>query len=178
MKIILLSALFLLLFACASSPPSEQITRVPDNEITLAEAVETPILFEQSTVRWGGRVLKAEVVGDNTDEGRFLRVEIIDFPLDEKGKPLADASPGSRFIAHVNEGDETLTELQGKVFKRNAFVTVVGRLYGSERVELSNGQAQQLPIINTDDFYRWSYTPKESRHNNGVSFGIGIGITL
>ena len=176
MKLLFLSALILLLSACATSPPSPQITAAPENEITLAEVVETPILFEQSTVRWGGRVLKAELISDHGTT--LLRVEIVDYPLDTRGKPLTESSPGLRFVAHIEQGDQSLADLLDKVFKRNAFVTVVGNLHGSEGIALANGQAQELPVVNVEDFYRWSYSPKESRRNHGVSFGIGIGIKL
>lgn len=176
MKTLFLSALILLFSACASSPPSEQITTIPENEITLAEVVEAPVLFEQSTVRWGGRVLKTELISDNGST--LLRVEIVDYPLDARGKPLTESSPGLRFVAHIEQGEQSLADLLDKVFKRNAFVTVVGDLYGSEGIELANGQEQELPIVNVEDFYRWSYSPKENRRNNGVSFGIGIGIRL
>jgi len=176
MKTLFLSVLILLLAACASSPPSEQITTIPENEITLAEVVETPILFEQSTVRWGGRVLEAELINDQGTT--LLRVEIINYPLDGRGKPLSESSPGLRFVAHIKAGDQSLADLLDKVFKRNAFVTVVGDVYGSEAIELASGQAQQLPIVNAEDFYRWSYSPEEKRRHNGVSFGIGIGIRL
>lgn len=176
MKKSFLSALLLLLFACASQPPSDLITGTPDNEITLAEAVQTPIVFEQSTVRWGGRVLNAEYLNtaDNTD---LLRVEVINYPLDNRGKPLAEASPGARFIAHIESGEQSLDELKNKVFKRNAFVTIVGKFYGLENTFLDNGQSQSLAIVNADDYYRWSYNNNE-RHNHGVNFGIGIGIRL
>lgn len=94
-------------------------------------------------------------------------------PLDERGKPLAEANPALRFVVYVNNSEEDLADLKDNVFKRNAFVTVVGELSDPERVELTNGQTQLLPIVSANDFYRWSYLSKESR-NNGVSLGISI----
>jgi len=178
MKILFLSALSVLLFSCASQPPSDVITRIPDNEITLAEAVQNPVVFEQSTVRWGGRVLSAEYLTAADGSADLLRVEISNYPLDSKGKPLTEANPGARFIAHIEAGDLALDELQRKVFKRNAFVTVVGAFYGVESQSLENGQAQTLAVVKAQDYYRWSYNDKQRNTYNGVSFGIGIGISL
>jgi len=179
MKISILSALILILLACAGQPPSDFITGIPENEITLAEAATTPAQYEQSIVRWGGRVIKAEVIVGSAVDAGLLRVEIIDYPLDEKGKPLDDANAGTRFIAYLEAGDKTLEALKSSVFKRNAFVTVVGRLNGIESVGLDNGQIQRLVVVDAEHYHRWAYHNNHSRPNNhGFSFGIGIGVTL
>lgn len=181
MKIAFLSALIVLLSACASTPPSDLIRQAPDNEITLAEVLETPIVFEQSTVRWGGRVLNAESIFSEADNIPLLRVEIIHYPLDEGGKPLTEANPGLRFISHIDPKEQTPLALKEKVFERNAFVTVVGSLYGTETIVLENGNTQSLPIVDADDFHRWHYQPDnhhKHRSRNRFSFGIGIGIKL
>ena len=177
MKTFFLTVLTLLLFSCASQPPSDVITRTPDNEITLAEAVQNPSVFDLSTVRWGGRVLSADYVSKDKTGAEFLRVEIANYPLDDKGKPLSEASAGARFIVRVIKGDEAFDELGTKVFKRNAFVTVVGKFVGVEKLLLDNGQSQSLAVVKADDYYRWSYDNNRS-NNSGVSFGIGIGISL
>ncbi len=147
MKILLLSLLILSLFGCASTPPSTSITQAPVNDVSLAEVNKDYRSFIDSDVRWGGRVLKAVEVG--TDEQKRLHLEVLEYALDKKGRPLETAKSGGRFIARLPQ------PYKKSRFYRTRWVTLSGIVSGVENYPLANGGGQELPVIDVIEQYAW-----------------------
>ncbi len=174
MKMVPLSLLILTLLGCASTPPAELITQIPANDINLSEVNQAPSRFIGSPVRWGGRIVKTEERSSdetiqesasqsvnhssavdtpkaNKDESkRFLRVEILAYPLDQNGKPVQSAEAlGGRFIARLQPPYKA-----GRYY-RNRWVTVAGDIVGVDSYSLANGGSQTLPVIESQAKYAW-----------------------
>lgn len=148
MKIFILSSIILLLSACASTPPADLITQTPANDIRIQEVLASPERFNQSPVRWGGRIVKTEEKGEG--ETAQLRVEINSYPLDQNGSPVQSAqADGGRFIAILQK------PYKKSRFYRNRWVTVAGVITGTERYPLANGADQLLPVLSTQAQYAW-----------------------
>ncbi len=105
----------------------------------------------KSTVRWGGRVVKVDKLGDE------LVVEILNHPLDQKGKPIqSSAANGGRFIARLQPPYKQIRYYRGR------WVTVAGEISGSEVHTLASGQEQRLPVVNAVEHHAWR---EEYRHD-------------
>ena len=112
---VLITMLTLLVVGCAVEPPSKTITQVPKNDISLAEVLkvyeqaieqnsqldkqQTNHRFDQSIVRWGGRIL--QVTEPAEGEAGALQIEIIEYPLDEQGRPVPGSASAGHFIASI-----------------------------------------------------------------------------
>lgn len=194
MKMILLSLLILALLGCASTPPAELITQTPVNDITLSEVSQSPSRFVGSPVRWGGRIVKTdeivstevlqkkvpntsktnELKASQEEPARFLRVEVLAYPLDQNGKPVQSAKAlGGRFIATLQPPYK-----KGR-FYRNRWITVAGDIAGTESYSLAGGGLQALPIIESQEKYAWREEYREDYYDDywwpRFYFRYGIG---
>lgn len=150
MKSLLLSLIILSLFGCASTPPAQQITQAPDNDIALSEVNKSPERFLQSEVRWGGRIVKFRETEAADGKASFLKLEILAYPLDQRGKPIQSAeSLGGRFIANVSEPYK-----KGRYY-RNRWISVFGSITGTETYTLASGEEQVLPVLQAQNQYTW-----------------------
>jgi outer membrane lipoprotein len=170
MKYWILSVCLLSLFGCSTTPPTALITQPPANDITLAEASVDPLRFIHSPVRWGGRILKVEE--KNSGEQTVLQLEIIEYPLDDKGKPTDSAKSAGRFIARVQ-----LPEDKSRYY-RNRLVTIAGTIVAVEHYSLASGEQQQLPVVASTDRYAWSeeYRDDDYYYHPWPRFFYQIGI--
>lgn len=179
MKTLLLSFAILVLSACASTPPSQQITIAPSNDITLPEVSQSPSKFIKSPVRWGGRIVRSEEVNveesvDESKKKRLLRLEILGYPLDQKGKPVQSAEAlGRRFIANVHQPYKA-----GRYY-RNRWITVAGEITGTETYTLPSGENQILPVVDVQEKYAWREDYRDDYYDNywwpRFYFQYGIG---
>jgi len=188
MKTLLLSLAILVLSACASTPPAPLITQAPSNDITLPEVSQSPSQFIKSPVRWGGRIVKSEELviaartdskvtvksTDKSDEKRLLKLEILAYPLDQKGKPVQSAEAlGRRFIAKLQQPYNT-----GRYY-RNRWITIAGEISGTETYTLPSGESQVLPVVDAQEKYAWREEYRDDYHNDywwpRFYFKYGIG---
>ncbi len=140
MKVFQIILVLLLLVNCATNPIPQGITSPPQNEISLAEVMQTPDLFEGASIRWGGRVLKSY------QEGAFWRVELMAYPLEENGRPTMELPSEGRFIAEFSEQ---------KSWNRNDYVTIYGVVEGDVEYSLAQGKSQRLPRVRVVDHHKW-----------------------
>jgi outer membrane lipoprotein len=157
MKILLLSVVVLSMVGCAITPPAEEITQAPQNDISLAEVNKDILVFKDSKVRWGGRVLKTTEIG--TKESPVLQVEVLEYPLDEKGKPMEEASSNGRFIAEVNG------PYKRSQFFRGRLITISGVISGSEKHTLASGKEQAIPIVQSNEKFAWRRPAPDSYYH-------------
>ncbi len=156
MKMLLLSLLILGLLGCASTPPSALITQAPTNDVSLAEVNRDYEPFIDSSVRWGGRILKAVEVGE--DEHKRLHLEVLEYPLDKKGRPLETAKSGGRFIARLQQ------PYKKSRFYRTRWITLSGPITGVESYPLAKGGEQKLPVIDVTEQYAWREKYNDDDH--------------
>ncbi|MFT6390136.1 MAG: starvation-inducible outer membrane lipoprotein [Cellvibrionaceae bacterium] len=178
-KTLLLSLGILVLSACASTPPAQLITQAPSNDITLPEVGQSPSRFIKSPVRWGGRIVKSEelkIAGgtDKAEEKRLLKLEILGYPLDQKGKPVQSAEAlGRRFIAKLQQPYKA-----GRYY-RNRWVTIAGEMSGTETYTLPSGENQILPVVDAHEKYAWREEYRDDYYNDywwpRFYFKYGIG---
>lgn len=170
MRIVVLLSV-LILASCSTTPPPDSITNVPVNDISLAEVNQDFEQFAQSPVRWGGRILKA--TPETESSVAPLIIEILEYPLDEKGIPDPTQSSGGRFIAKLPApyklGD----------YRRNRLVTVAGQLIEERSYPLAKEQQQKLPVLEVQDTHKWARKKRpEESHSHGwwprFFFGIGF----
>ncbi|MEO0443791.1 MAG: Slp family lipoprotein [Pseudomonadota bacterium] len=146
----------LLLSACASQQPTTRITQAPDNDISLAEVRDQSEAFLGSGVRWGGRILSVTEVGEG--ESQNLHLEVLEYPLDQKGKPVETAGSGGRFIAVLSQ------PYKKAVYYRSRLLTVSGILQAPEIRGLANGNSQTIPVIAAEQQYAWRREYDDDRY--------------
>jgi outer membrane lipoprotein len=151
-RLLLMSALLL---GCAHAVPPET-RRTVDPGVTPEMLFQDPGLLRGKTVMLGGVVISSK----NTGEGSYL--EILERPLDSRGRPRdVDVSSG-RFLIFSEKYLETA------IFSQGREVTVVGEVAGTERRSLGEGQ-YTYPLIKSKEIYLFS-----PRQRFPIRLGIGV----
>ncbi|MCU0970804.1 MAG: Slp family lipoprotein [Gammaproteobacteria bacterium] len=163
------AALAVSLVACAGSetrapepPPAQHATAQP--------AVAAPPLARQSVVMkqpsrvTGQRVDRGGTVVGAASNGGRTEIEVLAYPLDERGRPDTRRSPLGRFLA-VRSGPKAPADVGP-----GTLVTVSGVLLSA-----SPGQeAPRLPTIVTDSVRVWEPdAPARSSSNVKPTFDVG-----
>jgi outer membrane lipoprotein len=146
------------LSACAKPIDVDKAER----NVTPREAAQNVALVKDRPVAWGGTVVNAQNLANNT------QFEVLAYPLDSQNRPKTDAGPLGRFIV-VHPGYlETADYAPGRQ------ITVVGPVTETRAGKV--GEAQYVyPVVNADRLHLWpqaSQVQSEPR----IHFGIGIGI--
>lgn len=126
-------------------PVPAEIETVPGNDVQLSEVMRNPDEFVGTRVRWGGTVLRAE------PHERYLRVEILQRPLVEGGKPAVDVASDGRFIARISPPPEDT-----KRFRRGRYITVAGVLSEPVTLTLAENRQQKVPLVDATAYYTWN----------------------
>jgi outer membrane lipoprotein len=114
--------------------------------------------FKGRIVILGGVIVSST----NTEEGTYI--EVLQKPLDYRGRPEDTDTSYGRFII-VSEG-----YLDTAVYSRGREVTVAGEVIGKKLRPLGEIQ-YPYPLIKSKELHLF-----EPRYNMPVQFGIGIGI--
>ncbi len=165
MKIrMLIVPLALLLGACASSPPAD--TGPTPNQVILSGEAH-------DVVHWGGRIVTVKNLRERT------LIEILSFPLDGDGRPLADEVPQGRFIV------EKAGFLEPHEYAAGRLLEIRGRLDGFTRGRVGEAayrypvvRGDQLVLWPADEPRRWSSTPRINLGVGGGSRGTGVGVGI
>jgi len=130
---------------------------MPGNVVANADATRG------QRVRWGGVIIDSSNLKDTT------QLEVLAYPLDDRGLPLRDAAPIGRFLALKNGYLETTDYAQGRM------VTVKGEVQGTRTGKV--GAADYVyPVVAIDQIHLWDES--HGRGNTQFHFGIGIGVGL
>ena len=161
LHILLLSALVALgLGGCASKPVMDE-TGV-DKSISPARAAQEPALRGQ-LAQWGGVLISTRNLKDKT------QLEILTYPLDDRGQPDRNAQPLGRVLALKDGYVEALD------YPAGTLVTAVGAVAAPESGKIGDAD-YNYPVIQVKQLHRWP-APAE-RQEPRVRFGIGVGIGL
>lgn len=157
-----ITILLLLLAGCAPTlvvrPQSTPIAAMP------YEVTTEPERYLDSTVVWGGAILKIENLPGYTE------VTVLAYPLDDDQRPLIRAPTQGRFIIMLPGYVEPHDYPQGR------YLTLEGRLAGTRA-----GQVEQhdyvFPLVRVGHVHLWpngfQFDGRPRWH-----FGVGIGVRL
>lgn len=161
LSLFFLSGLFAVgLSACASKPVMDESG--VDKSISPARAVQEPALRGQ-LAQWGGVLISTRNLKDKT------QLEILTYPLDERGQPDRNAQPLGRILA-LKAG-----YLEALDYPTGTLVTVVGAVAPPESGKIGDAD-YTYPVIEVKQLHRWP--PQAERQEPRVRFGIGVGIGL
>ncbi|MDQ2696055.1 MAG: Slp family lipoprotein, partial [Pseudomonadota bacterium] len=107
----------LVLGGCAA--PSAVLRQPPAQNISLADARADAESHQGVAVRWGGMLLST------ASEPAATWLEILEYPLDEDGRPQVTQTAGGRFLARTGEA------LNTAAYPPGSQITVAGPLAGT-----------------------------------------------
>lgn len=116
------------------------------------------------TVAWGGHIVAARNLKDNTE------FEVLSFPLDRDNRPQRGAAPTGRFIAIYPGFVETADYGPGRE------VTVIGNVSAARTGTLGEA-SYTYPVLSASRMHLWPKDePSGSATQPTIHFGIGIGV--
>lgn len=160
---ILVIALGVVLSGCATSKVKSNNDDQLSSNILYAPAIDVPYSevsanIEQSIgtdVRWGGRVIESEVIGEST-----VRLTVFAYPLSNEGRPIRTSGAnedGGRFIVDLTEGFVQEVDFQDHL------VTFYGDV--SSGLTISNGnRSKTIPVINAQELVDWNMVDEGRRY--------------
>jgi outer membrane lipoprotein len=157
MKAIVLALALLVLSGCAHVVSPE--LRAEAEPVNVEDLFGHPELYRGKTVILGGVLIEAT----NTEKGTTL--EILEKPLDYRGRPQDTDRSRGRFIVKHGERLDTL------IFKPGRELTVVGEVLGIERRPLGEMEYPYLVLGS-----RAIYIHKESARQRRIPVHFGFGV--
>jgi outer membrane lipoprotein len=149
----------LLLGACASGPTFE--TSQVDRSLTPAAVTAAPQYAKGKQVLWGGIILRVTNLANST------LIEMLAYPLDNRGKPQRDEAPLGRFRLEQSGFLEPAFYTKGKL------LTVTGAVLRTETEKVGESQ-QTWPVVSAKELYAWP--PDRFHDNSSLQFGGEIGV--
>ncbi len=135
-----------------------------EHRITPQQAANNIGLAQNKTIAWGGIIVASRNLASQT------QLEILSYPLDERGRPDREAKAGGRFIA-LHPGYLELAN-----FAEGRLVTMTGAV--SETRTGSVGEARYVyPVLVIKSLFLWP-TPEEEAAKPQFHFGVGVGVGL
>lgn len=130
-----------------------------------AEAVNVEKLFGQPDLYKGKTVILGGVIIESTNTEKGTVLEVLEKPLDSRGRPLDTEESRGRFIVKHGERLDTF------IFRPGREITVVGEVLGVERRPL--GEIEYLYLaLRSKAIYIHKETARERRIP--VHFGVGV----
>jgi outer membrane lipoprotein len=142
------------LAACSSAPeiPSADRSLIP-KEVAQGESVP------EHDIQWGGIIITTKNLHDASE------VEILAYPLDDKGRPVASRPSIGRFIASQSG------YLEGGDYAAGRLVTATGQFSGV-RSGLVGDADYRFPVLICNQLALWP-KERESRVKPRIHFGFG-----
>ena len=151
--------LFFMVVGCRST--QERPDRQESYEkISFSEILRSPEQYRGKVVRLGGVIL--DVV--NKEEGSTL--EILEQPLNWRGRPKPDDDSGGRFIAVFGEF------LDKEIYRMDRQVTIIGEITGMKTAPIGEG-TYNYPLLSGREIRLW----KDEGFFDRTHFHIGIGVS-
>jgi outer membrane lipoprotein len=153
--------IFLLIFAsllgggCAPTFSRELLSQV-NTSITFGELQAGPERYQGEWVMLGGVIIDTR----NTAQG--TSVEVLQRPLDRRGRPRETDDTGGRFMI------ESEQFLDAAVYQRGKQLSVVGQVSGQTVRPLGEMQ-YRYPVVTAKELRLW-----ERRTSPQFSFGVGV----
>ena len=144
LRLFTLGLFSILLVGCSSLPKELESS----SEVVITDYQQwVNQLPEANAVRLGGVIAKVTNLKDKS------RVEIVNMPISNSGKPDLDAEPSGRFVAYVDGYVEPLSFSEGRL------VTFVGQSAGSEDGKIGEFP-YTFPVMNVTNQRLWQITER------------------
>jgi outer membrane lipoprotein len=129
---------------CATYPISQQAKKEaePTKDVSFSSILQKPEAYTGQTVIWGGKILQTDT------EARGAEIYLLEVPLDSHGRPTSEQLSQGRFIARSSGF------LDPEVYRRGAWVTLAGRLTGTQ-VHPVAGKAYTYPVVQLKEAFFW-----------------------
>lgn len=139
-SVAVLLILGLVLGGCAA--PSAVLRQAPAQAISLAEARTDAESHQGAAVRWGGMLLST------ASEPAATWLEILEYPLNEDGRPQATRTAGGRFLARTGES------LNTAAYPPGSLITVAGTLAGTVHGAVGRSR-YAYPLVDMTEHFVW-----------------------
>lgn len=147
----------ILLAGAGCAPPfPEELLRTVDRSLSLERLRSDPGRYRGTVVMFGGMIVDVK----NTGEGTFI--EVLQQPLDRRGRPERTDQTEGRFLARSGEYLDSAVYLAGRD------ITIVGEVSGERTLRLGEID-YRYPVITIRDLRLW-----EPSGGPRVHFSIGI----
>jgi len=141
LRLLLILGLAFILQGCATLP--KEFSEIPiKKEITLSQVLNSPEIYKNSQVLWGGRIVNCLNKEDIT------LLEIVQFSLDLEGKPKADTISEGRFLV------ETPQFLDCAIYTPGKLITVAG-VFKELRDGKIGEKSYKFPVLEGKAFHLW-----------------------
>lgn len=135
-----------------------------EQQISPQQAANNIGMVQGKTIAWGGIIVSAKNLAKQT------QLEVLSYPLDERGRPDREAKAQGRFIALHTGYLELANYAEGRL------VTMTGAV--SETRAGSVGEAKHVyPVLTIKNLFLWP-TADEEASKPQFHFGVGVGIGL
>lgn len=147
----------ILLAEAGCAPPfPEELLRTVDRSLSLERLRSDPGRYRGTVVMFGGMIVDIK----NTGEGTYI--EVLQQPLDRRGRPERTDQTEGRFLARSGEYLDSAVYLAGRD------ITIVGEVSGERTLRLGEID-YRYPVITIRDLRLW-----EPSGGPRVHFSIGI----
>ncbi len=147
---------FLAALAGCSPPFSRELLDRVDRNVPYADVQKEPERFTGKILMLGG------IIVDSRNLKAGTQLEVLQQPLDGKGRPLETDETGGRFLVTTEQFLDTA------IFHRGRAITVIGEVVGQQTHPL--GQIEyRYPVLKAQDVHIWS-------PSGGPQFSIGVGV--
>jgi len=167
--------LFFMLDSCTSIQKRPNRQESYEN-ISFSEILRSPEQYRGKVVRLGGGILDME----NKAEGSTL--EILEKPLNWRGRPKPGDDSGGRFIAVFGEF------LDKEIYRKDRQVTIIGEITGMKTAPIEE-MMYNYPLLSGREIRLWEdkgYFDRIRLHigigvsggNGGTDVGVGVGTSF
>ncbi|MBW2057033.1 MAG: Slp family lipoprotein [Deltaproteobacteria bacterium] len=153
---------FFLLFSSCTTVEKRPDAKAAYEKIPFSEIFASPQRYRGRTVRLGGVIIETT----NTEEE--TTIEILQKPLNRRGRPKAVDETGGRFIVVFRRF------LDKAVYRPDRPVTVVGEIIGS-RTGLIGETTYHYPLLLGKEIHPWKGTGYSAWPFMHIGIGIGTG---
>ncbi|MDX1573367.1 MAG: Slp family lipoprotein [Methylophaga sp.] len=129
------------LSACSSVP--KNIKSPPESDVQLNQVLANKQANAGESIRWGGEIVEIE---NNAD---FSMVQVVQFPLNQYGKPVTNRSSQGRFMARSTQF------LDPVVYKTGSLITFTGQATLETVKRQVDEKLVIMPVVDVTDSYRW-----------------------
>jgi len=151
---------FSMIFGGCASTQKQPNRQASYEKIPFSEILRSPEQYRGKVVRLGGVIL--EVV--NKEEGSTL--EILEQPLNWRGRPKPGDDSGGRFIAVFGEF------LDKEIYRKDRQVSIIGEITGMKTAPMGE-TTHSYPLLSGREIRLW----KDEGYFDRTRFHIGIGVS-
>ncbi|GEM_PF-5886540 len=142
-RVLIISFIVTLLSACSSLP--NNLISNNENIVTDFDQWVASDLKVANDVRLGGIIAKVTNLENRT------RVEIVNMPISQSGKPDLNSEPQGRYVVYIDGYVESMSFAQGRL------VTFLGTSDGTEKGKVGEYKVI-FPVLKAQSFYLWRIT--------------------